>query len=131
MNACAFTVGDFAETKEALKIASATYKLFTTSNYGEPNSVTFATFLRVCINLLPAGEPQELAVASIFKKCCSYGQVNSLVLGLLERSVSNGKITELTGCKLNNFGRIDPSSIPVEWKCNVEVESQRKSRRIR
>ena len=130
MNACAFTVGDLAETKEALKIASATYKLFTTSNYGEPNNVTFATFLRVCINLLPEGEPQELAASSIFKKCCSYGQVDNLVLGLLVRSVSNDKFTELTGCKLNDNGGLDINSLPSEWRCNVQVQVKRKSRRI-
>ena len=96
------------------------------SDFGEPNSVMFVTFLRVCSNLLPEGEAKGRGMASIFAKCCDHGQVDDRVLHVLESSLSTHQIRELTGCDVNKFGRIDLMSIPHEWTCNVDANKRRK-----
>ena len=86
----------------------------------------FVTFLRVCSNLLPEGGPRERGIASVFAKCCDRGQVDNRVLQVLERNLSTDQIVELTGCKVDKFGRIDLNSIPIEWTCNLGVQRKRK-----
>jgi len=124
LNACAFTLGDIIEKKEALQIASATYKKLTASDYGKPNSVTFATFLRVCLNLIPKGPSQRAALGSIFKKCCEHGQVNDLILDIMRNSVPREEMEEIIGQDLGE-GRLTVAKIPHEYKCNAKESVRR------
>lgn len=128
LNACAFTVGDLLETKDALQIASSTYKELIASTYDKPNAVTFATFLRVCLNLIPEGESQSSAIMSVFKKCCEYGQVNQLILDIATKSLDDERLSRIMGLEVVN-GRVSLSSLPSQWKCNAKETYNRKRRR--
>ena len=91
----------------------------------------FVTFLRVCSNLIPEGGARERGMASIFAKCCDYGQVDNSVIQVLESSLPTHQIVELTGCKVNKFGRIDLKSLPIEWMCNSDTHRRRKPSKTR
>ena len=116
------------ETKEALQIASSTYKELISSDYDKPNSVTFATFLRVCLNLIPAGDSQSSAIMSVFKKCCEYGQVNQLILDIATKSLDDEKLTKVMGFDIVR-GRVALDELPSEWRRHATSVGNRKRRR--
>lgn len=116
------------ETKEALQIASRTYRNLCSSGYDKPNSITFATFLRVVLNLIPKGDSQQVAIVSVFNKCCEHGQVNDLILDILMNSVSKDRLSKILGND-DEDRIINLHSIPAEWKVNARVTKRDKRRR--
>lgn len=132
LNACAFTIGDVYEKKEALEIASATFRdLIASPEYGFPNHITYITFLRVCSNLIPEESSNRIStIASVFQKCCQDGQVNDSVLRLLENILLPEELNKLVGpCKMDSNGNWKVCSIPKEWKHNVRDTKKRLSKR--
>lgn len=126
MNACAFTKGDDLEAKEALGIATATYKLMGTNGYDAANHVTYAMFLRACINLIPNGPSKVSAATSVFRKCRESGQVTEMILLILERSFSSSEVHAILGVDLGT-DKVTFAGIPDAWKF-IEP-SQNKARR--
>ena len=122
MNACAFTIGDVFEKKEALEIASTTYKeLVTSKEYGMPNHITYVTFLRVCSHLIPDGPDRISAIISVFSKCREHGQVSDLVLQLLANILNREEMEEHIGPLARDIdGKWKLDNIPPEWKRNVK-----------
>lgn len=120
LNACAFTVKDYDENEEALKIALDTYKDLVLSKYAEPNHITYITFLRVCINLIPKGPSLESALEAVVRKCCSHGQVSEAFLRLLENSLARERLEVLFQRNNAINGPINIKDIPSKWTCNVK-----------
>ena len=116
------------ETKEALQITSKTYRDLCAQGYDKPNSVTFATFLRVVLNLIPKGTSQQSAIISIFRKCCDHGQVNFLILDILIKSVTQEQLDEVIGYNIDKDA-LTINDIPSEWKSNVKETMRDKRRR--
>jgi predicted hydrolase (HD superfamily) len=131
MNACAYTVGEDTEKSQALKIAAATYKQSKASNdkFGQPNHVTYATFLRACSNLIPPGPQRDSSLRSVFEKCQQDGQVSDLVLKTLRDACSRELVLSLIGDKTDAMGKngaIDVKLLPLEWSRGVSTKQQRR-----
>jgi len=123
MNACAYVVGrDQSEKAEALKIATATYKQSKASpdRKGQPNHVTYGTFIKACTNLIPEGPERDASLASVFEKCCQDGQVSDLVLKNLRDGCSRDFFQKLVG--QIEAGRLDTNELPSEWTKNVSTQ---------
>ena len=118
LNACAFTQGDIPEKMEALKIASSTYKDLVTGDYDSPNQYTFATFMRVCSNIIPAGEQRVSSMASVLKQAASNGLVDDLVLKVLKTSLTKEELESILPCKLTD--NLCANDLPAEWTNNIQ-----------
>lgn len=114
INACAFTIGDEVETKEALRIATAAYKSL--EIYDTPNHVTYSCFLRACLNLIPEGPSQESALLLVFRKCRDHGQVTEMILQILSRALSKQQVETIVGINADPSGNISIDSVPTAWK---------------
>ena len=125
LNACAFTVGDAQERKEAMQIAATAYKELcaSTKTAGRPNQFTYATFLRVCSNLIPGESKARVSsIYSVFKKCCDDGCVDELVLRVMRNELTDKQLGEMLQpmgiqCEKQNGLRLN--DVPAEWKCNI------------
>ena len=98
------------------------------SGYDKPNSITFATFLRVVINLIPKGASQQSAIISIFNKCCEHQQVNDLILDILVNSVTREQLETVIGYEVG-ADRITIDQIPSKWKSNAKVSKRDRRRK--
>jgi len=124
LNACAFTQGDIVEKKEALMIAASAYKDLCLSDYGEPNQYTFATFMRVCSNIIPQGPQRASSMKSVLEKAAETGMVDELVLKILQNSLYKDQLESMLPCKLPAKG-LSLSDLPAKWSCNVHKAAQR------
>eukprot|EP00550_Attheya_septentrionalis_P002054 CAMPEP_0198289372 /NCGR_PEP_ID=MMETSP1449-20131203/7569_1 /TAXON_ID=420275 /ORGANISM="Attheya septentrionalis, Strain CCMP2084" /LENGTH=930 /DNA_ID=CAMNT_0043987681 /DNA_START=135 /DNA_END=2924 /DNA_ORIENTATION=+ len=115
LNACAYTIGDLPDKRDALQIASSTYKELCASNYGDPNHVTYGTFLQVCTNLIPQGPSRASSVVTVFKKCIEDGQVNRLVIAQLEKALTSDELKSILPTAVSENGTVDLSKLPAEW----------------
>jgi len=98
LNACAYTFGDQEEKEEALDIAIKVFGELQKSRYTQPNHVTYATFLKVCGNLMVTNDNRKKPLVSyVFQQCCKDGQVGDAVLNHLIKIVSPNLLNELLG----------------------------------
>jgi len=122
INACAYADGDKAEKANALRIATATFNELSNSEYGEPNDVTYATYLMAIRNLMPNDdEAKAKTIANVFQKCCKEGKVSKSVLWQLKRALTEQERSELYR-SLGFHGvskSVSFSQVPAEWKRNV------------
>lgn len=126
MNACAYTTGDAPERNRAMEIAHKVFKDLEAGEYGNPDQVTYGTFLKVCSNQMPECSSREQIVDMIFQKCCNDGQVGNLVLQELKANTSPDKYFDLVGQDIyDDHGMED---LPNKWWCNV-VEGKWRRRR--
>ncbi len=127
MNACAFTnAADVREQNRAIEIAHLTLKELEASPYGNPDQVTYGTFLKVCANQMPDCSTRRQIVEVLFKKCCKDGQVGSLVLHQLKTMTSEELYQKLLGKSLDDDVKLE--DLPHEWWCNV-IEGKLRRRR--
>ena len=124
INACAFTQGDILEKKDALQIATQTYKELYASGYGEPNQFTFATFLRVCANIIPPGEQRVSSMKSVLQQAANQGKVDDLVLKVLQKSLSADDLGSILPCEVTNK-ILTRKDLPAEWTCNLDAGRRR------
>lgn len=126
MNACAYTSGDLQEKSRAVEIAHKILKDLEQSPYGNPDQVTYGTFLKVCANQMPDSSTREEVSEILFKKCANDGQVGNLVLRQLGNMVSEDVYVSLVGRRPDEDVKV--SDLPENWWCNV-VEGRWKRRR--
>lgn len=118
MNACAYTSNsDLHEQNRAVEIAHRMLRDLENSPYGDPDQVTYGTFLKVCANQMPDCSSREQIVESIFKKCCNDGQVGNLVLQQLRSIADEEQYQVLVGRSI--FDDLRMEDLPSEWWCNV------------
>ena len=126
INACAYTNGDIEEQNKAMEIAHKQLKLLEASSYGNPDQVTYGTFLKVCANQMPDCATRQQIIEVIFKKCVQNGQVGNLVLQQLKAMGPAHLYESLVGQDYDTDIRMD--AIPPEWRANV-VEGKWRRRR--
>ena len=127
MNACAYTSNtNLQEQNRAIEIAHLMFRELETSKFGEPDQVTYGTFLKVCANQMSDCSSRRQIVESIFKKCCKDGQVGNLVIQQLRAIVDAEQYEALVGRSI--FDDIRMEDLPSEWWCNV-VEGRWRRRR--
>jgi len=117
INACAYTLGEGNEKKKALDIASSVFKIM--PEYAQPNEFTYGTFLMACKNLIPKGAARDSAMCTIFRHCCSNGQVGGKVIEVIEKSLSKEQVEKLTKVQVKD-GTIKLSDLPTDWSRNVD-----------
>jgi len=118
LNACAHTSDNDAQgQKEVLAIATATLKSLQSSDYGDPDHITWGTFLKIWsrfskqdndtylignINDEFIGDSAHSVVEGIFHQCCRDGQVGDMVLTQLQYAASSDLYADLLGLTINN-----------------------------
>ncbi|CAB9519362.1 Pentatricopeptide repeat-containing protein [Seminavis robusta] len=126
MNACAYTMGEVPERNRALEIAHKVLKDLELGEYGNPDQVTYGTFLKVCANQMPECSTRDQIVDMVFQKCSRDGQVGDLVLQQLKTIVTPQKYFSLVGIDMYDEHQME--DLPREWWCNV-VEGKWRRRR--
>jgi len=131
LNSCAYpAVADQKERLKALDVAQFTLKeLQSTPAYGKPNPVTYGTFFKACGNLLPKDgtDTGREIIKATFDQCCREGQLNAMVLKMLNKTTSKELRAELFRGKVVASLR----DVPVEWRCNIHEPKTRRRRQWR
>ena len=118
ISACARAKGSEEERRQAFNKALVLFEEMFSSSESiadvRPNSITYATMLRACTNLLPASNDERIRnAASIFKICCDEGELSDMVLKSLQRAVPSDMYHRLT---LRN-----DTDASRRWSRNVNV----------
>mmetsp|Transcript_28934 Transcript_28934/g.33643 ORF Transcript_28934/g.33643 Transcript_28934/m.33643 type:complete len:679 (+) Transcript_28934:464-2500(+) len=134
INACAYTIGDEAEQRQAMEIAHTMIKELESSTYAKPDQVTYGTFLKVCENQMPPCQTRTHLLNVIFRKCAKDGMVGRFVLAQLYSIMNDDELEELLGSYYHDKNtRYSTTTIvgwkhlPLKWRCNV-VEGKKKQR---
>jgi len=117
MNACAYTHGDVREQNRAVEIAHSILIELEQSPFGNPDQVTYGTFLKVCRNQMPQCSTREQVVEVLFKKCCRDGQVGQFVLQQLQAVASDEQYQTLVRHSIHDNVKVE--DLPKEWRRNV------------
>ena len=136
LNACAFCSGGMMEKKEALQIATSTFQHLESFDFDSPNHITYTTFLRVCLNLIPVSDARDSAVSSVFQKCKKNGVVTESMFQLLQYAYPNmDELERILGVgdkdnrmKEKSNGILEYNDLPMEWKLMRSVPSMTRRR---
>jgi hypothetical protein len=126
LNSCAFpAVVDPRTRRKALDTAMFTLHELQESRYGQPNEITYGTFIKACATLLHDDDEQRREVLErVFKQCCKDGQVGEMVLVYLRKAAPSGLYEELLADFIGSSrGTIRLDDLPPEWRCNVSVRA--------
>ena len=120
INACACPALDL-EKEESFRIAQLTFdEICYNQQYGAPNFLTFAAFLRVCATTLNPGTGRDEVVRNIFSQAKNSGQVSVAVVEKLKAAASEALYEELIN---PNFEESDGSwNFPRSWTRFVKGE---------
>jgi hypothetical protein len=102
-----------------------TYKELVKSKYGNPNEVTFATFLTALRNLLPPSKERSAAVRSVFETAAKDGRVNNLVLRRVQSALTSKELEEMFPTAISANGEVQLNLLPNEWRTNVNSSPRR------
>jgi len=127
INACAYTIGDAPEQREAMDIAHNTLQELEKSPYAKADQITYGTFLKVCENQMPPSDTRLQLVKLVFHRCAKEGQVGKFVFDQLKSILTPEEYKEITRLRMNN-DESDWKDIPLEWRCNV-IEGKKRRRR--
>jgi hypothetical protein len=133
LNSCAFPAQlDQRTRRKALDTAIFTLEELRASGYGQPNHVTYGTFLLACANLLHdedgLADLRREIIERAFQQCCQDGQVGEMVLNHLRRAAPPDLYEELLADFISSAAganrRISVKDLPEEWRCNVQQGRQ-------
>lgn len=131
LNACAFAVRDNAEKARALQVFMTTFDELCSSDYAEPNHVTYVVYLTALRNLLPDSDERRVPLLSkVFCKCCEDGQVSELTLRRLESALTPEQVREVyRSAGFEGTSPLPIGQVPSEWRqIVVEKKSSNKNR---
>jgi hypothetical protein len=120
ISSCASETGDFGERQKAFNVALSTFQqlLAKSSDYGEPNHVTYGTMLKACARLLPQGCPERSRwTEKIFEDCIARGLVGDMVLSKLREATTNEEFKKL----MQGYTK---RTIPKTWSHSVHEKSE-------
>jgi hypothetical protein len=122
INSCAFpSVPDLRIRRKALDTAMFTLKELQASRYGQPNQVTYGTYIRACSNLLHDDDDmRRIVIKRAFQQCCQDGQVGEMVLNYIPKDMYH----ELLSKYSSSTRKVSLHDLPVEWRCNVDDRIQ-------
>jgi hypothetical protein len=124
INSCAYSENENLEKRNALQIAVGTYKELVSSDYGNPNHVTFSTLITALRNLSPPSEKRASAVANVFRTCAEGGEVTDLVLRRVQSVLNRDQLSDIFGAAVLQDGCVDINQLPAEWRRNVQPATQ-------
>lgn len=134
LNSCAFpaAAADEKTLRRALDTAIFTLEELQASRYGQPNQVTYGTFIKACANLIDGDKNDKLlrqVIERVFQQCCEDGQVGEMVLAHLRHAAPADLYEELLAEALGSptasasssptLSMVSVEDLPVEWRCNV------------
>ena len=128
MNACAFTVGDLAEQNRAVEIAHQMLKELEVGDDGDPDQITYGTFLKVCLNQMPDSSNRRKVAALIFDNAKRDGQLGSMVLQHFRLLAPPDLYYDMVGRDISE--EVDVADLPQEWSCNVVEGKWRRRRQL-
>jgi hypothetical protein len=131
LNSCAFpAVLDPKKRRKALDVAMFTLEELQASRYGQPNQITYGTFILACANLLPDDDDMlRIVVKRAFQQCCQDGQVGEMVLSHLRRAAPADLYEELLADALGTRAAIaSVKDLPPAWRCNLPDPKRRRMR---
>ena len=122
LNSCAFPAAlDERTRRKALDTAIFTLEELQSSRYGQPNQVTYGTFMKACANLLSDDDEMRLVVIEkVFQQCCADGQVGEMVLAHLPEDLYKKLLSEVQVSGTT----ISVADLPPEWRCNIRKEER-------
>jgi hypothetical protein len=132
LNSCAFPAqsADPATRRKALDTAIFTLNELQSSRYGQPNEVTYGTFIKACSNLLSDDDEMLRAVIEeAFQQCVKDGQVGEMVLTYLREAAPEDLYKELLAEVQSSDSVITIAELPSAWSCNVRPDRRYSSRR--
>ena len=124
INACACPALE-SEKEESFLIAERALNELNQNQrqYGFPNFLTYAAFLRVCATTLEPGAARDETVRSMFTTCCDAGQVGDVVLRNLKLAASNHLYQELIG----NYQQGNKSwRLPQSWTRRLQGDASKR-----
>jgi len=121
MNACAYTIGEPSEQRQAMEIATVMLKELEASSYAKADQITYGTYLKVCQHQMPQSDTRRQLVAIVFNKCIKEGQMGQIVLEQMRALTTRTQLVELLGDSASITSWTD---LPNEWTRNV-VEGKR------
>jgi hypothetical protein len=129
LNCCAFpAVLDQRTRRKALDTAIFTLEELQSSRYGQPNQVTYGTFLKACANLVDDDATRRRVTKRTFHQCCKDGQVGEMVLAYLRKAAPADLYRELLADFIRSGASISVKDLPHEWRCNVRDKEGWKNR---
>lgn len=121
INACAYTIGDPIEQRQAMETATFMLRELEASTHAKADQITYGTFLKTCQTQMPQSDTRRQLVGVVFRKCAKDGQVGQLVLDQLRSINTRSEYDELLGDSANI---VNWRQLPANWKRNV-VEGKR------
>merc|ERR1712176_1740770 len=114
--------GEPEEKRYAFEIAERVMDNLDRSNYGKPNHITYSTYFNACYRLLSEEDARFSAIQRRFKRCCSDGMVNDLVLQKVKNALTEEQFLELLGESVSTDGSIIfMDKLPMsDWGRNVK-----------
>jgi len=130
LNSCAFpSVLDSKARRRILDVAMFTLQELQASRYGQPNQVTYGTFIKACANLLPHDDDLlRVVLKRTFEQCCRDGQVGEMVLTHLRRAAPPDLYEELLSSVGSKATAVSVQDLPLAWRCNLTKETRRSSK---
>jgi len=128
MNACAFTAGDVAEQNRAVEIAHASLKDLEVGGDGDPDQITYGTFLKVCLNQMPDSSNRRKVAALIFDNAKRDGQLGTMVLQNFRLLAPPDLYFDMVGRDIAE--EVEVTDLPEEWSCNVVEGKWRRRRQL-
>ena len=118
INCAANTLGSLEKKTPAFKVALHAFQSLRNSPTDQPNSFTYAFFIKACNSLLPLGDVRYKVVTQAFNECCSAGVLSQEVLKWFKLGIPSEIGRELL-LYPDNYQRLDVRDLPVEWSCNA------------
>ena len=123
LNACAYPESseDEAALRQHFEIATLILEELRMSEFGDPNHLTYATFLQVCLNCLRDGEERDRIVHRTFDECRRDGQVSDAVMRKMRHFPS--LYLQFFSKELERHGEdLQANHLQKEWRRNVRGE---------
>ena len=115
LNACAHTFNRQDKVDAFLVLVSTLVLL---QEYTKPDHTTYGTLLKAYSILIPKDDERRLRIVrSVFKQCCSDGQVGTMVLSQLRFATSPELYESLIGKPVKE--EVSLNALPAKWSRNV------------
>ena len=131
INCAANTMGTTEEKIQAFHIATRTYQEMRNSSLVEPDSFTYAFWIKACNNLLPrASELHTKCISIALEQCKKDGLVTNEVLNRLKQGSSAKVVQSLLGVDeiKSGHGNLQVQDLPPVWSRNTQRWTSRQPR---
>lgn len=133
INCAANTIGTTEEKVQAFRLATQTYQEMRNSSLVQPDSFTYAFWIKACNNLLPRGsELHSKCVSIAFEQCKKDGVVTNEVLYRLQQCSTSKVVQPLLGveAKPGQGNYVQVNDLPPLWSRNTRTQ-RKATRRLR